>query len=166
MDDRLNEQPMGAEPIPVAQFEGEYVRQMEGRLPAITLEMPEGYARGTHLKMEVEVRVRNVRYEEIARGPEKGDLVRQHVFALEEIKLLSAFDADQADPGVGGSASVGNQIGQVFELESESGCCYYDADELRVVHVGLCQLCASSVDGQSSRAADSLGPDLDLVVDF
>lgn len=95
-----------AKPIPVAEFEGEYVRAMEGKLPAIALDMPEGYARGTHLKLEVEVRVRNVRYEEIRSGPDKGDLTRQHVFALEEVRLLGAYTPDEVDPGVGGSASI------------------------------------------------------------
>ena len=41
--------------IPVAEFEGEYVRLMIGKLPAIQLEMDYGYARGTHLKLELEV---------------------------------------------------------------------------------------------------------------
>lgn len=95
-----------AKPIPVAEFEGQYIRAFEGKLPAITLDMPEGYARGTHLKMEVEVRIRSVRLEEIQRGADKGDLTRQHVFALEEVRLLGAYSPDEVDPGVGGSASV------------------------------------------------------------
>jgi hypothetical protein len=85
----------------VAQFEGEFVTEMEGRLPAIVMEMPEGYPRGTHLRMNIEVRVKNVRYEE----NRKGDLVRQHVFALESVQLVSAFAAEEADDSVGGTAS-------------------------------------------------------------
>lgn len=96
----------GVEPIPVAQFEGEFVTEMEAKLPAITLGLAEGYPRGTHLKLEVEVRVRNVRYEEIARGEHKGDLARVHVLALEQVQLLGAYTAQQLDPGVGGSASA------------------------------------------------------------
>lgn len=94
-----------AKPIPVAEFEGSFVRTMEGKLPAMTLDMPEGYARGTHLKMLVEVRVRNVRYEE----DKSGELKRQHVFALEEIQLLGAYTAEEVDPGVGGNASAAAQ---------------------------------------------------------
>lgn len=86
---------------PIFEFEGEYVRQMEGKLPQLTLDMPEGYPRGTHLMLGVEVRVRNVRMEE----DRKGDLTRQHIFALEEIKLLEAFDPAQRPTNVGGSSA-------------------------------------------------------------
>lgn len=106
----MDERPDTQDPaMPVAQaafFEGERVTEMEGKLPSITLEMPEGYPRGTHLRMMVEVRVRNVRYEEITKGPHKGDLVRQHVFALEEVQLVSAFGPEQVRDDVGGSASA------------------------------------------------------------
>lgn len=106
-----------ATPIPVLEFEGEYVRAMEGKLPLITLEMPEGYARGTHLKLDVEVRVRNVRYEEIARGENKGDLVRQHIFALEEVRLVEAFDPDTRPENVGGSVS-GDEVDETYLREA------------------------------------------------
>lgn len=102
MSEEMDERP--AEPMAPEKaffFEGSPVHNIEGKLPAITLEMPEGYARGTHLKMMVEVRVRNVRYEE----DRKGDLTRQHVFALEEVTLVGAFSPEELDPGVGGSAS-------------------------------------------------------------
>jgi hypothetical protein len=87
---------------PVMEFEGSYIRQMEGRLPSITLDMPEGYQRGTHLTMEVEVRVRHVGFNE----NKDGDLVRQHVFALEEVRLTDAFDpATRPNNNVGGTAA-------------------------------------------------------------
>lgn len=89
--------------IPVAQFEGEFARVMTGKLPAITLDMPEGFARGTHLKLEVEVRVRRISYDEVRSGEHKGELLREHVFALEQVQLLGAFHPDEVDPGVGGS---------------------------------------------------------------
>lgn len=88
-------------PMPIAVFEGEFVTEMEGRLPAVIMEMPEGYARGTHLRLNLEVRVKNVRYEE----NRKGDLTRQHVFALESIHLATAFSPEDAADSVGGSAS-------------------------------------------------------------
>jgi len=97
----MDERPQSAEPIPVLEFEGEYVRIMEGKLPAITLEMPEGYARNTHLRLDVEVRIRNVHYDETG----KGDLKRIHLLALEEVRLASAHAAGELDAGVGGSAS-------------------------------------------------------------
>ena len=89
--------------VPVAEFEGEWIRKMTGKLQALTLEMPVGYARGTHLKLELEVRVRDVSIREL----KDGALYREHTFALEEIKLLGAYSADEMDPGVGGSAAVG-----------------------------------------------------------
>jgi hypothetical protein len=97
--------------IPVAEFEGEYVRNMLGKIPGITLEMDYGYARGTHLKLELEVRVRKVAVDEVAHGKNKGDLFRLHEFVIEEAKILGAYTAEQADPGVGGGlAATGNDI--------------------------------------------------------
>jgi len=89
------------DPIPVMEFEGSFVREMEGQLPGITLDMPEGYKRGTHLTMDVEVRVRNVIFKE----NKDGDLIRQHVFALEEIKLVDAFDPAVRPNNVGGNSA-------------------------------------------------------------
>lgn len=92
--------------IPVAEFEGEYVREMIGKIPQIVMEMPMGYARHTHLKLELEVRVGRVLVDEFKSGEKKGQLYREHTLALEEIKLIGAYTADEMDPGVGGSASV------------------------------------------------------------
>ncbi len=57
--------------------------------------------RCTHLRLNIEVRVKSVRYEE----NRKGDLVRQHVFALESVQLVSSFQPEEAADDVGGSAS-------------------------------------------------------------
>jgi hypothetical protein len=95
--------------IPVAEFEGEMVRLMHGKMPGITLEMDYGYKRDTHLKLEIEVRVRSVTVDEVRSGGNKGDLVRIHEFAIEEAKILGAYTSEQLDEGVGGSASVGAQ---------------------------------------------------------
>lgn len=73
---------------PVFLFEGEPVTEMEGRLPAVTFDMPEGYPRGTILRVVTEYRVRNVRYEE----NRKGDLVRQHIMTLQSIELAGAYN--------------------------------------------------------------------------
>lgn len=92
--------------IPVAEFEGEFVREMIGKIPQIVMEMPMGYARHTHLKLELEVRVGRVLVDEFKSGEKKGQLYREHTLSLEEIKLVGAYTADEMDPGVGGSASV------------------------------------------------------------
>lgn len=95
------------EELPIVEFEGDLVRQMLGKIPGFEIEMPVGYKRGTHLKFELEVRIRNVAVNE----DRKGELSRMHTFALEEIKLVGAYTADQLDPGVGGSASVSSAGG-------------------------------------------------------
>jgi hypothetical protein len=101
MTDETREYEPG-EPIAVAKFEGEFVTSMMAKLPAITMEMAEGYARGTHLRLMLEVRVKNVRYEE----DRKGGLSRHHIFGLESVQLVSHFAPEEADDGVGGSASA------------------------------------------------------------
>lgn len=88
--------------IPVAEFEGEYIRQFKGKVNLPVFEMDRGYARGTHLKIAIELRVRDVSVTEDRRG----DLTREHTFALEQIELLGAYSADQMDPGVGGNAAA------------------------------------------------------------
>jgi hypothetical protein len=97
-------EPREAEPTAaVFMFEGAPVRELVGKLPAVSMEMEEGYTRGTHIRMMLEVRVRNVRYEE-ARGGEH--MIRQHVFGLESVELVSAFDPLERRDEVGGSASA------------------------------------------------------------
>jgi hypothetical protein len=95
--------------LPVAEFEGEMVRIMHGKLPGLTLEMDYGYRRDTHIKVELELRVRSVTVDEVRSGKNKGDLVRVHEFALEEAKILGAYTAEELEQGVGGSASVAAQ---------------------------------------------------------
>lgn len=114
-------------PIPVAEFEGEFVRAMEGKLPAITLDMPEGYPRGTHLKMEVEMRVRNVSYLEDRRG----DLTRQHTFALEEVKLVAAFDPATRPNNVGGNSAGDAWVDRLVDfLDEEVDELDFDGEEV------------------------------------
>ena len=137
------------EPIIIAEFEGEYVRTMVGSLPAIALPMDVGYQRNTHLKMELELRVRNVRYEELTKAEEKatgdvGGMKRVHVFVLEEARIVEALTADQADEGVGGSAGGGQlRIEERFEYDGGARECFYDTVQLAVVHRGGCELCES-----------------------
>jgi len=92
-------------PTQLYEFEGDVVTECEGKLPQIVLDMPEGYVRGTHLRMMVEVRVRNIRYEE----NRKGELIRQHVFALDSVQLVAAYPPGEARDELAGDASA-NQI--------------------------------------------------------
>ena len=88
--------------LPIVEIEGEVVREMTGIIPRLVFTMPVGYRRNTHLRFEIEVRVRDWSFKENG----KGELSREHVFALEEITLVGAYTAAQADPGVGGSNAV------------------------------------------------------------
>lgn len=115
-----------AAPVP-ASFEGDVISAMEGRMAPIVFDMPEGYARGTILRMEVEVRIKNVRYEE----DRKGQLIRQHVLVLETIALKAAYQPHEAVEPVGGSAApkqeqtpeeaeeIGIEIGRTSKLWGE-----------------------------------------------
>lgn len=71
-----------------AEFEGAAITQYDGRIPAIKVECPEPYKRGTILKLSVEVRVKSVRLEE----NKDGDLTRSHIFAVETINVDEAYD--------------------------------------------------------------------------
>lgn len=106
--------------IPVAEFEGEFVRQHDGKMPAIVLDMPEGYPRGMHLVLEAEVRVRNIGYVE---DKKTKDLTRHHELVLEEIRLKEAFDP-AARPNV-----IGGSVGEAWE-ETLLDYLHGDVDEL------------------------------------
>lgn len=110
-------QSIEATPMPVAVFEGEYIRNMVGKLPSINLAMDEGYARGTHLKIELEVRIRSVRVDE----NRSGDLIREHQFSIEEAKIVGAYAAHELDPGVGGNAAGSNQTDDETEDVTGTG---------------------------------------------
>lgn len=89
---------------PVYVFEGEAVTEMEGRLPAVTFEMPKGYPRGTIIRVVSEWRVRNVRYEENRHG----DLVRQHILAVQSIELAGSYNPAFVNDVVGGPLAAGS----------------------------------------------------------
>lgn len=91
--------------VPIAEFEGEFVRKFKGRMPPMNLDMDRGYKRGTHLNVLMELRVRDVAISE----DKDAELTRQHNFTLEAIQVLKAFTAEEADPGVGGNAA-GNYV--------------------------------------------------------
>jgi hypothetical protein len=99
MDEHPEQQPA---PTVLPVFEGESVSEIEGKLPAVVMAMDEGYSRGTVLRLQVEVHVRNVRHEE----NRDGELVRQHVFALDGVQLVAAYRPAEARDDVGGSASA------------------------------------------------------------
>lgn len=95
-------------PMPIAEVEGEMIRRMEGKLPGLTLQMDYGYKRNTHLRLEVQVRVQSVLVDEIRGGQDRGQLVRRHNFAIEEVKIVGAYTAEEVQQmdHVGGSASA------------------------------------------------------------
>lgn len=133
---------------PGVEFEGESVHSMEGVLPGLTLDMPVGYTRGTHLALAVEVRVRHVTFAEDRRG----ELVRRHSFALEEIRVTDAFDPNDRPDNVGGSMSGSN----ILELrhsfpdgpiaEDQRGPCWFDSQDLVLEHAGSCEICEDRIE--------------------
>lgn len=115
-------------------FEGAPIIDHTGRIPSVSVECPEAYARGTVLKLNVEVRVRSVRMEE----NKDGDIVRQVIFAVEDLSIdkvvapeelgrqlvggtasgahLTAV-ADQAVVHIDGQLSIDPATGEVVSLE-------------------------------------------------
>lgn len=89
-------------PVYITMFEGAPITGQHGRLPSIALPMDNSYQRGTHLRLEVEVRVKGVRHEE----NRAGDVERHHIFALETVIVRSAFQPEDVADSVGGSASA------------------------------------------------------------
>ena len=90
------------------EFEGSQIVDYSGKIPAITVEMPEAYVRETRLMLNMEVRVKSVRLEE----DKNGDLVRHHVFAVEDVQIssvLSPADLQRALTG-GGAAGINQEI--------------------------------------------------------
>jgi hypothetical protein len=75
----------------VFQFEGDEVSNFTAQIPAVKLEAPEAYPRGTYMTLQLQVRVKSVRLEE----DRKGDLVRNHVLALEECTITESLTPDQ-----------------------------------------------------------------------
>jgi len=133
------------EPLIIDQFEGEFVRVMRGKIPGLSINMPEGFARGTHLKLEMEARVRNVSYLEATDKEHKGELVREHQLVIEEVAITTAMTADEADPGTGGSATGAPRIEERDDFGAVVQDCWYDATDLIVYHRGSCDICYSRV---------------------
>lgn len=84
------------------EFEGDVVTGVTGKFPALSIDLVEGYTKGTHLRLEVEVRVKNVQYNE----DRHGNTIRQHVFSIESAQVKSAFRPEDVRDDVGGSASA------------------------------------------------------------
>lgn len=128
------------EPMVIDTFEGEYVRLMRGKIPSITVDMPEGFVRGTHVHMQVEARVRGVGYPEATDKEHKGQLVREHTFVVEEVVLLGSATANESDPGVGGSAAA-PRVTEVDSFGAVIQDCWYDPSDLTLHHRGGCDVC-------------------------
>lgn len=86
----------------VPEFEGTKITEMQAKLPMIVVDLEDSYARGTILRLNLEVRVKSVRLEE----NKTGDLTRQHILGLEGIHLTSVFQREESFDDVGGSASA------------------------------------------------------------
>lgn len=76
-------------------FEGQEISEFIASIPGMKLEAPDSYQRGTYLTLNVEVRVRSVRYEEITTGKRKGDLQKVHVLAVENVSVVDTITPQQ-----------------------------------------------------------------------
>jgi hypothetical protein len=72
-------------------FDGSPITSVEAKLPTFIVELPQGYRRGTHLRMEMDFRIRSVRYEE----NRKGELVQQLILAVEEVELKKVITPEE-----------------------------------------------------------------------
>lgn len=77
------------------EFEGQEISEFIAAIPAMKLEAPDSYQRGTYLTLSVEVRVRSVRYEEVTSGKHKGDLQKVHVLAVENVTVEETVTPQQ-----------------------------------------------------------------------
>lgn len=87
-------------------FEGAPIVDHVGRIPSVSVECPEAYARGTTLRLNVEVRVRGVRMEE----NKDGDIVRQVIFAVEDVSIDKVFTPEELSRMVLGGSAAGHLI--------------------------------------------------------
>lgn len=155
------------EPILIAEHEGEKVRFHRGKLPAITLDMAEGYPRGTHLFFQVEARVGPIKYDEITakRDERHGELIREATLYIEEVGMLGVTSAAAAIPEIGGSAS--NRVEERDDFEDGPDVCVYDNDDLELVHRGGCGKCRGRYNAWSDeRAAAAIsGPEAERSIE-
>lgn len=80
---------------------GAGIAGLEGKLPATTLVMESTYPLGTHLRLNIEARVKGMRIEE----DKNGQLMLYHQLAIVSAQFVTAFDPAEAADTVGGSAS-------------------------------------------------------------
>jgi hypothetical protein len=69
----------------VTEFEGDPITKMEAKLQAFKVRLSSEYPPGTRLRLEAEVRVTGIWFNE----NRNGDLIRQHRFALENVSMRS-----------------------------------------------------------------------------
>jgi hypothetical protein len=77
------------------EFEGQEISEFIAVIPSMKLEAPDSYQRGTYLTLNVEVRVKSVRYEEVTTGKNKGDLQKVHVLAIENVSVTETITPQQ-----------------------------------------------------------------------
>lgn len=111
--------------MPIAEFEGEIVRKMEGKLPVLTLDMAEGYPRHHHIVMEVEVRVRNINHVE----DKHGDLVRHHNLAIVGAQIVETFSPDSRPTSISGHTGGWQEELMAF-LEGDADELDFDGEQI------------------------------------
>lgn len=103
-------------PVQVQEFEGAVIVGNDLVLPRVVIEAPDGYKRGTILRLAVEVRVKGVRYSE----DKNGDMVREHILSANDVSIVTAFDPSENRENVGGSLS-GSAPEAVVAAETPEG---------------------------------------------
>lgn len=107
----------------MTEFEGAPVAKFEGKVPSVTVDMSQDYRHGSIIRAAIELRVKSVRYEE----QRDGSMARVHVFAVESLDVVAAFNAADDQTVVGGSAR-GN-INQDAEDDGDGPDAYTDPDK-------------------------------------
>lgn len=90
------------------EFEGQLVTAYEAILPKVAVDLGEAYRRGMVLRVSVELRVRNVRFEET----KDGGLCRQHILTLEDAQIVATFPAGDLVEDTGSLSSQRQQSPQ------------------------------------------------------
>lgn len=96
------------------EFEGQPITQYEAVIPKTAVDLGEAYSRGMMLRVSVELRVRNVRFEET----KEGGLCRQHILTLEDAQIIAVFsETDRVED----TGSLSNQRQQTEDEARELG---------------------------------------------
>lgn len=112
------------------EFEGQEISEFIAVIPSMKLEAPDSYQRGTYLTLNVEVRVRSVRYEEVTSGKNKGDLQKVHVLAIENVSVAETITPQQRQAILEAAAKQMEIDAGIVDAEVVS-----DSDDLEVPQI-------------------------------